>query len=119
MDTLIILKQNGLFLKFVKEAVRNYLMCATAVYSNPAAIKFVPHEHIDDEMLEHVIRAGEKYIDLIPTEYLGDYHLNLIHQLYPLTSFVMMMPIKLTKGGHTTLQQVYDIVGYPIHHKPS
>lgn len=117
MDIRVILQKNGIFLKFIKEDLRDYTMCATAVFSNPAAIRFVPPEHLDDEILEHVILSGEKYIELIPYEYLRDSHLNLIHQLYPLTSLVMLMPIKLSKSGFRTLQHVYEIVGYPVNRK--
>lgn len=57
-------------LKFIKADMRDYVMCATAVYSNPVAIKYIPMEHIDDEIMEYVINAGEKYVQLIPPEFL-------------------------------------------------
>lgn len=112
MDRINLLKRNGIFLKFIKADMRDYVMCATAVYSNPVAIKYIPPEHIDDEIMEHVIHAGEKYVDLIPTEYLSEYHLYLIRSLYPYAKVLMSQPIELNEAGKTALQQAYDIIGY-------
>lgn len=92
--------------------MRDYVLCATAVYSNPVAIKFVPPEHIDDEMMEYVIYAGEKYLDLIPTESITEYHLYLIRRLYPFAKVLMSQPIVLNEASKKTLQQAYDIIGY-------
>lgn len=112
MDRISLLKKNGIFLKFIKADMRDYVMCATAVYSNPVAIKYVPPEHIDDEIMEHVIHAGEKYVDLIPTEYLSDYHLYLIRSLYPYAKVLMSQPIELNEAGKMALQQAYEIIGH-------
>lgn len=38
MDRINLLRRNGIFLKFIKADMRDYVMCATAVYSNPVAI---------------------------------------------------------------------------------
>lgn len=113
MDRISLLKRNGIFLKFIKADMRDYVMCATAVYSNPVAIKYVPSEHIDDEIMEHVINAGEKYVDLIPQEYLTEYHFHLIRNLYPYANILMSQPIELTYEGRKALQQVYEITGCP------
>ncbi|MBF4453831.1 hypothetical protein IRT38_00185 (plasmid) [Acinetobacter sp. SK-43] len=113
MDKLSLLKRNGIFLKFIKVEMRDYVMCATAVYSNPIAIKFIPPQHLDDEILEHVIHAGEKYVDLIPKEFLSDYHFHLIRELYPYAQILSNEPIRLNSNGLKALEQVYDIIGYP------
>lgn len=112
MDRINLLKRNGIFLKFIKAEMRDYVMCATAVYSNPVAIKYIPPEHIDDEIMEHVINAGEKYVDLIPTEYLSEYHLYLIRSLYPYAKVLMSGPIELNEAGKKALKQAYDIIGF-------
>lgn len=112
MDRMELLRKNGIFLKFIKAEMRDYVMCATAVYSNPVAIKYIPQEHIDDEIMEHVILAGEKYVDLIPTEYLSEYHLHLIGNLYPYANVLMKQPIELNDRGRKAMQQVYNIIGY-------
>ena len=112
MDRINLLRRNGIFLKFIKADMRDYVMCATAVYSNPVAIKYIPPEHIDDEIMEHVIRSGEKYVDLIPTEYLSEYHFYLIRSLYPYANVLMSQPIELNETGKKALQQAYDIIGY-------
>jgi hypothetical protein len=113
MDRISLLKRNGIFLKFIKADMRDYVMCATAVYSNPVAIKYIPPEHIDDEIMEHVIYAGEKYVDFIPSEFLTEYHYCLIRSLYPYASILMSQPIELTFEGRKALKQVHDITGCP------
>lgn len=117
MDRLSLLKKNGIFLKFIKAELRDYTMCATAVYSNPVAIKYIPHEHIDDEILEHVIHAGEKYVDLIPTEFLNEYHFHLIKELYPYAQILFNEPIKLNGNGIEAMEKIYDIIGKPKSRK--
>lgn len=112
MDCLSLLKRNGIFLKFINVNKRDYVMCATAVYSNPIAIKFIPPEHIDDEILEHVILAGEKYVNFIPTEYLSVYHMHLIRSLYPYAQVLMDQEIILNERGRSDLLQAYEILGY-------
>lgn len=111
MDRMKLLKKNGIFLKFIKPELRDYVMCATAVYSNPITIKYIPYEHIDDEIMEHVILAGEKYVDLVPTEYLSEYHLHLIRSLYPYAQVLMNQKIELNDAGRKAMQQIYDIIG--------
>lgn len=117
MDRLSLLKKNGIFLKFIKADMRDYVMCATAVYSNPIAIKFIPRQHIDDEIMEHVIHSGQKYVDLIPPEYLSEYHVHLIRSLYPYAEILMTMPIELNQQGQKALQRAYEIIGCPSSDK--
>lgn len=115
MDRINLLRKNGIFLKFIKPELRDYVMCATAVYSNPVAIKYIPAEHIDDEIMEHVINAGEKYVDLIPTEFLSDYHLYLIRSIYPYAKVLMEQKIELNENGRNALNKAYEIIGnFPL-----
>ena len=112
MDRMKLLQKNGIFLKFIKSELRDYVACATAVYSNPVAIKYIPQEHIDDEIMEHVILAGEKYVNLIPTDFLNEYHLHLIRNLYPYAKVLMDQPIEFNDFGLKAMQQVFNITGY-------
>lgn len=105
-----LIRQNGVLLQFLEESERDYSICASAIYSNPVAIKFVPVEHLDDEMLEHVIKSGEQYLSLIPQECINDYHIALIHSLYPHAEMFMDDEIILNRRGQDALERVHAIL---------
>lgn len=105
-----LIKANGVLLNCLNESERDYSICATAVYSNPMAIKFVPVEHIDDEMLDHVIHSGEQYISMIPQECIREYHIALIHSLYPYSEMFMDDEIVLNRRGQKAMEQIYSIL---------
>ncbi|NNH76508.1 hypothetical protein HLH17_02175 [Acinetobacter sp. ANC 5380] len=105
-----LIRRNGVLLSCLDESERDYSICASAVYSNPIAIKFVPVEHIDDEMLEHVIQSGEQYLSLIPEECINDYHVALMRNLYPYAERFMDEEIILDRRGQALMERIHAII---------
>ena len=69
MDSLLqLLHDNELRLQDIHYQKRTYVICATAVFSDPKAIHDVPINLIDEVLLVHVIRSGEEYIEYIPSK---------------------------------------------------
>ncbi|WP_436658835.1 hypothetical protein [Acinetobacter sp. P1(2025)] len=83
MNEMAFLKENGLFLKYVADKDKDYVMCATAVFENPRAIQYVPSELVDDVLLEHVIKSGQEYIELIPDGCFSPHAEHLVERMYP------------------------------------
>ena len=90
-----LIRQNGVLLQFLEESERDYSICASAIYSNPVAIKFVP---------------VEQYLSLIPQECINDYHIALIHSLYPHAEMFMDDEIILNRRGQDALERVHAIL---------
>lgn len=74
---------NGILLGQIDEKDRSYALCFDAILNNPKAIKYVPHNVVDDEMLDVIFNAGEKYIRIIPKAILTSYAISKIKFQYP------------------------------------
>lgn len=60
------LKANGLVLGVTKEEFKTYKNCKMAVAQSIYAIKFVPHDLVDEHFIDAVINSNEWVLDLLP-----------------------------------------------------
>lgn len=110
MTSMQIVRNDGLQLGEIPIEQRDYALCATAVFSNPKSIRFVPLTLIDDLLLEHVISAGSHFIADIPAEAISPYADAMIHVMYPHYADELNH-VTLNARDLSALDQLYATVG--------
>lgn len=63
------LEQDGLVLGFILEEFKTYKHCKMAVKQNIYAIKYVPHDLLDDYFVSLIQASSEWVLDLLPSQF--------------------------------------------------